>query len=286
MAPHIETKDIIGYWGKPTSTLDWCEKNYVVNYYMAEFWNTITNLSMIITPIYGLISAYQQGIERRYMICYALLLLTGIGSWMFHMTLLFEMQLMDEVPMVWGGAFMLYSLYRARNSYEEGGKWVGISLLLYSIVVTVAYLFNKNAVFHEFMYGVLVTGIVLLAVKYNYLHYKKATSPLFYSGLVLYGVGFFLWNIDNNFCPQITDVRENTLGSNTALRFLSPLTQLHGWWHLMAGYATYVHIINCIQHRLTFLGIEHSIEPSWIGVSLKIDPTQQRKLLKSTNYQD
>merc|ERR1712018_268463 len=163
---------------------------------------------------------------------------------------------------------------------------VGITLLLYAIIVTVAYLFNKNAVFHEVMYGILVTGIVFLAIKYNYLHFNKSINPLFYSGVILYGIGFALWNIDNNFCPQITDLRENKLSSNDVLKTLSPLTQLHGWWHLMAGYATYLHIINCIQHRLTFLGIEHSIEPSWIGVSLKIDPTQQRKLSKSTHYQD
>ena len=285
MAPSVETKDIIGYWGKPTSTLDWCEKNYTYTHYVAEFWNTITNLSMIITPIYGLINAYHQGIERRYMICYALLLLTGIGSWMFHMTLLFEMQLLDEIPMVWGGAFMLYSLYRARNSYDEGGKWVGLALLSYSIIVTAVYLFNKNAVFHEFMYGLLVTGIVFLAVKYTYLYYKKGV-PLFYAGVVLYGVGFALWNIDNNFCPRVTDLRENKLGSNNILKFLSPLTQLHGWWHLMAGYATYIHIMNCIQHRLNYLGIEHSIEASWIGVSLRVNPNQQRRLRKLTQYQD
>lgn len=29
--------DKIGYWGKPTSTLDWCEYNYEVNFYIAEF---------------------------------------------------------------------------------------------------------------------------------------------------------------------------------------------------------------------------------------------------------
>ena len=286
MAPHIEPEDMMGYWGKPTSTLDWCEKNYVITHYVAEFWNTVTNLSMIIPPIYGMFVAYQQGIERRYLICYALLLLTGCGSWMFHMTLLFEMQLMDEVPMVWGGAFMLYSLYRSRNSYEEGGRIVGITLLLYALTVTIVYLFNKNAFFHEFMYGILVTGIVFLAIKYNHLHFKNSTNPLFYSGVLLYGIGFALWNVDNNFCPQITHLRENKLGSNGGLNFLSPLTQLHGWWHLMAGYATYLHILACIQNRLAFLGVAHTIEASWIGATLRINPKEQRKLLKSTHYQD
>lgn len=34
MAP---AADRPGYWGTPTSTLDWCEENYVVSYYIAEF---------------------------------------------------------------------------------------------------------------------------------------------------------------------------------------------------------------------------------------------------------
>ena len=82
MAPHIGPEEIVGYWGKPTSTIDWCERNYVVIYYIAEFWNTITNLGMIIPPIYGIIDSFQQGFETRYKILYGLLLLTGIGSWL------------------------------------------------------------------------------------------------------------------------------------------------------------------------------------------------------------
>lgn len=38
MAPAVDRE---GYWGPPTSTLDWCEENYAVSYYIAEFceWN-------------------------------------------------------------------------------------------------------------------------------------------------------------------------------------------------------------------------------------------------------
>lgn len=32
-----EKQPMLGYWGRPTSTLDFCEENYIVNFYMAEF---------------------------------------------------------------------------------------------------------------------------------------------------------------------------------------------------------------------------------------------------------
>lgn len=34
MAPAADRE---GYWGRTTSTLDWCEENYAVTWYIAEF---------------------------------------------------------------------------------------------------------------------------------------------------------------------------------------------------------------------------------------------------------
>jgi len=30
-----------GYWENVTATIDWCEINYEITYYIAEFWNTV-----------------------------------------------------------------------------------------------------------------------------------------------------------------------------------------------------------------------------------------------------
>ena len=88
-----------------------------MTYYIAEFWNTVTNLSMIIPPLKGIYEVYRQKFESRFVLLYACLLVTGIGSWMFHMTLLFEMQLLDELPMVWGSSYMVYCLYKVSTYY-------------------------------------------------------------------------------------------------------------------------------------------------------------------------
>ena len=40
------------------------------------------------------------------------LIIVGIGSWMFHMTLLYHMQLLDELPMIYGTAIQVNFLAR------------------------------------------------------------------------------------------------------------------------------------------------------------------------------
>jgi dihydroceramidase len=95
-----------GYWGKRTATIDWCEINYEVTHYIAEFWNTISNLVMIVFPLYSLYWSYNHYkfaneakknvlnrltssnfiVPKSVWLCQIGLMLVGIGSWMFHMT--------------------------------------------------------------------------------------------------------------------------------------------------------------------------------------------------------
>jgi hypothetical protein len=36
-----------GYWGDVDATIEWCEWNYVVTPYVAEFWNTVSSLVVL-----------------------------------------------------------------------------------------------------------------------------------------------------------------------------------------------------------------------------------------------
>jgi len=110
------------------------------------------------------------------------------------------------------------------------------------------------------MYGVLVVVMILQASSMLY-HDRETTSlKLFVAGLILYGVGFLLWNIENQFCRTVQSVRA------AVPSFLKPFTQLHGWWHIMAGYATYMNIQFSIFHRLRVLKTSPSYGWDWIGV--------------------
>nr|XP_009861435.1 alkaline ceramidase 3-like isoform X3 [Ciona intestinalis] len=235
-----------GFWGKPTATLDWCEENYVTNKYIAEFWNTTSNVIMILPPLVCALYNWNKGLEMRYILANLSILAVGVGSWMFHMTLWYEMQLLDELPMIYGTCVLLYALHHHASPVKKRSYNYIISLIFVSVAVTVVYLQWKHPIFHQVSYAVLVFFLLyeaILALK-NY----PAIKAVGLASLCFYLFGFFLWNIDNIFCSHLRNARAS---SNNPL--LSVATQLHAWWHIFTGYGTYLHILFSSYARLLHL---------------------------------
>ena len=94
-----------GLWGPVTSTMNWCEGNYVLVSWIAEFWNALTSLFIALLGVLGwrLHRHHDLGMQ----LAFIALAVIGFGSFAFHGTLRFETQMMDEIPMIWafaGGA--------------------------------------------------------------------------------------------------------------------------------------------------------------------------------------
>jgi len=100
-----------GFWGSPTSSIDWCERNYEVSYYIAEFWNTISNLAFILVGVMGIVQAARHRYEPRFVMIGMGIMIVGCGSAAFHGTLLFHNQMADELPMMWSIMIWLYSMF-------------------------------------------------------------------------------------------------------------------------------------------------------------------------------
>lgn len=95
------SENIVGYWGPIDSSIDWCEPNYVITYYIAEFYNTLSSLPMLFLAIFGIWYTRKYATkEIRYLCVFAAIFFVGFGSVAFHGTLRFYAQLLDELPMV------------------------------------------------------------------------------------------------------------------------------------------------------------------------------------------
>ncbi|KAI7597646.1 hypothetical protein KC346_g14588, partial [Hortaea werneckii] len=90
-----------GYWAPITSTLDWCEENYYATPYSAEIVNTLTNLLFVYLAFKGMYSCLKHDHDRIFLITFAGYLLVGTGSFAFHSTLKYPMQLVDELSMIY-----------------------------------------------------------------------------------------------------------------------------------------------------------------------------------------
>lgn len=102
------------YWGPPTSSIDFCEANYVSSPYIAEFHNTWSNISIVGSGMYGFTSfaaprAFQNDWPRFYF-CWFGFVVVGLGSMAFHCTMRRGWQRTDELPMMLTNLVFVYAL--------------------------------------------------------------------------------------------------------------------------------------------------------------------------------
>jgi len=240
MAPslRLDPNNQPGFWGEVTGTIDWCETNYEVSFFVAEFWNTISNLAFIIPPLV-VARRLRKDVEDVYLLSLIYMAFTGLGSIAFHGTLKLSGQLWDELSMAWSGLFILYLILKIKFP----DKSFILPLIFYGIFTNFVYLGTSFWTLFEVSYAVIHLSVVSFA--WN-LH-PKADKRLYWSTIIMSTVGFILWNIDNHLCSNLQTLRRQVL-SNSFL--LTPVTQLHAWWHFFAGYGAFLLVVYCIQARL------------------------------------
>ena len=58
---------------------------------------------------------------------------------------------------------------------------------------------------------------------------------------------------------------------------LGPVTQLHGWWHILVGYGNHLHIQACIHHRQTYLKEDVELHVTLLGLEAKRIETKAKQ---------
>ncbi|KNC99489.1 uncharacterized protein SPPG_04885 [Spizellomyces punctatus DAOM BR117] len=265
-----------GFWGPVTSTLDWCEENYLLSHYVAEWWNTTSNLVFHVTALIGIYNAVRVKAEARIIYSFLALAVVGTGSAAFHGSLTYEMQLMDELPMIYGSCIFVFSTLQT----FPPGKFptlTSIVLAVYALFVTVVYIMLRDPVFHQVSYAVLVAITSLVPIAHInklgriYPGTKRVLWFLYVTSLGSYLFGFLLWNIDNFYCDAFRSWK-NTTGYP-----LRVLGELHAWWHLLTGYGSYGSVILSQYMRLLALGKANTVEFKYYGILPVIVPRDHKR---------
>ncbi|XP_065181548.1 alkaline ceramidase 3-like [Sycon ciliatum] len=236
------TESADGFWGKVTASLDWCEGNYEISYYIAEFWNTVSNVSFLLPSLFAAWYVWRVGYAPRFVLAHLSVALIGLGSTLFHMTLKYTMQLADELPMLYGTAALLYCVIELPKARSEAPNTVfAIALFSLTTVVSIAYVVRRDPIIFFSCYTIYTTALVILGTVAMYRYGNAESRFLGYSALGSYALGFTLWAYENSHCPTVEEWR---LGLGPVL---GVFTQLHAFWHLLAAMGGYLLVITSLH---------------------------------------
>ena len=242
-----------GFWGPATSTVDWCEANYARSPYIAEFFNTLSSLAIVAAGVLG-IWLHRRVLERRFLSCFASVALVGLGSVAFHATLRFELQMADELPMLYSAIIMIYILVENRvgqlGPERRFGAWFPAALAAHAALVTALTVLARGQL-QFYLFHLSFGSMELLSLLGVYLLQRRFGAPparrLFRWGMAAYLVAIALWSIDVNACGLLS-------------RALPFNPELHAFWHLLVSFGFYALLLVTAHVRLTRLGHAPVIE--------------------------
>ncbi|XP_061339781.1 alkaline ceramidase-like [Gastrolobium bilobum] len=213
---------ISSFWGPVTCTKECCEQNFAHSPYIAEFYNTISNIPTILLALIGLINALSQRFEKRFSVLHISNMTLAIGSMLYHATLQLVQQQSDETPMVWEVLLYMYILYSPDWHYRST---MPIFLFVYGAVFAIAHYVFRFGIVFKVHYVILC--LLCIPRMYKYYMYTKDVSAkrlakLFVATLVL---GSLFWLSDRVFCKEISSWPVNPQG--------------HAMWHVCIGFNIY-----------------------------------------------
>ncbi|ORY67555.1 alkaline ceramidase family protein [Pseudomassariella vexata] len=223
----------MGFWGTPTSAANFCEEDYAVTRYIAEFINSLTNLAYIYL---ALRHPRRPGAKKAFWpfdsMATALFIL-GVFSGVFHATMHQATQFCDELAMIILGTAYLQKLYASGQSPTM--SWVISALIVAnSCFWGGVYVYTGNILHHVYIFN---TMLAVIGVRTFYMFYGMGRSKeekarllrRYGKSLVILISGYVLWNIDLERCFELRKIR-GAIGMPW-----SWLLEFHGWWHVLTA---------------------------------------------------
>ncbi|KAF2841225.1 aPHC-domain-containing protein [Patellaria atrata CBS 101060] len=300
-----------GYWDPVTSTLNWCEEDYYATIYVAEIVNTFTNAVFILLAYKGIRNCIRNGHATVFLVGFLSYLFIGLGSFLFHMSLKYEMQLLDELSMIYNMCTMFYAVFSFQRS-RFAASVVLIFVVSLAAFITAYYHYLKDPVFHQIAFALITVSVVLTSL-YRIERYLKPSRrtmtinqgfddvgrksgndvqrdiverarlerrdtqiyneiwQLKKCGLGFIAFGFFIWNLDNIFCSTLRRWRHD-IGLPWGI-----LLEGHGWWHIMTGLSAYYHLTSTIWLQYCMSGMQDEVKLIWPSLFTSVPVIVRRK---------
>jgi dihydroceramidase len=222
---------------------------------VAELFNTLSSLAIVAAGVLGL-WWHRRLLERRFSLCFLSVALVGLGSIAFHATLRFELQMADELPMLYSAIIMVYILVenrvRERRPERRLGAWFPWVLVAHGVLVTTLTALSRGRL-QFYLFQLSFGSMELFSLLGVYLLQRRGEAPvrrLFRLGMASYVVAIVLWSIDIGACPLLS-------------RQLAFNPELHAWWHVLVSFGFYTLLLVAAHERLDRLGRAPTID--WHG---------------------
>ncbi|KAF8243157.1 alkaline phytoceramidase [Wilcoxina mikolae CBS 423.85] len=234
-------------WEPRTSTINFCELDYYITPYIAEFINTISNLLFLYLAGHGL--WHSSTGDTVVLWSYGLLGLVGLGSTMFHGSLKFPAQMVDEMAMVYAVATVTYAVF-AIDLKKQWLPWFAGLLISAVAALTVVHPNQSDSTLHRFIFTTMVFGTatrcIMLVRRVGDVRMKSEMKQIAKIGSITYLSGTTAWIIDELRCDDLRMLRDIT---GMPFGFI---LELHGWWHILTAFGVYCYLVfvEYLRHAL------------------------------------
>ncbi|KAJ4011223.1 hypothetical protein NW752_007240 [Fusarium irregulare] len=244
-----------GVWSPPTSRANFCEEDYAITFYLAEFINALTNVTYVylaLRSMYGPRSRSRGLFDPKWDFMSISLMVLGFGSFLFHATLRQTLEFVDELSMMLLSWSMLRSLLILRQS-PTNIRYISIVLAIFFISFSVFYVIFSKIIYQVIAFWV---SLILVGVRVRYLfnwakpgfseENVRNWSVRVWTATFTCLFGYLIWNIDLEFCHELRNLRER-IGLPWAF-----LLEFHGWWHILTavGASQFMNVVREVREEV------------------------------------
>lgn len=228
------------YWGPANSHINFCEEDYIVTSYIAEFINTLTNVTYLIYAYHGIKGNKNRKDAILRNLPYLGIAGVGFGSAIYHATMKNYTQWCDDLSMLIATGTVLHRVFTFDKSLQST-VICGVVLTAFMAVFSAWHCIKDEMVMHSVLFGIMIAFVgfktrSIISARVSDQAVRKEVKKLATWGGIIFVSGFGLWNVDNALCSSLTTAKR-AMGMPWSF-----VLELHGWWHILTGIGAYIFI--------------------------------------------